>query len=530
LKNIFRPNSENPIPFEYRISKNTASTEIVVLIHGLGLNSSCWGPFLELLVHHYHVLSYDFRGHGDSPPSDMPITWDLLTRDLYDLLDSLSIRQFHLIGHGSGSNIAIQFAISFPDMVKSLILMSCPSLYPLDLVKQQLDYRKELTRGCKQELFAEYMVDSVTSKAKDSEEVNQIRSAYRQVSLKDYFQIANLVLYQCDLKLFNQVSCNSQFLAGENDPIYHPYLTNFMSYYISKALFFTEPDASNLIFLDQPEITVKWIQSFITKNSHDQRNTAARKTPLANHEEMLNKIRLQVQKFIDSGQQWSTDKPKLKINVVENFQVWLNGKELQQGWSQRSAKRLLVYLAYHPNTTRDQICDDLLPEFDIKNAKNNLRVFLNHLKGLLDNKSTAVLITDKEHITLTADVELDLADYAARILEAVDEKEPSKKAIYCEKVIQTFPWNFLAGIFDPWLLHIREQLEHRILELISWLAQYRVEKRQYEAAAECWKMALHVEKDQLEYYNHIITNYRSAKKPNNVRIWKKMKRNAMQDK
>ncbi|MFA9457915.1 alpha/beta fold hydrolase [Halalkalibacter sp. AB-rgal2] len=69
--------NEHNMYYEWSDS-NSRSQEILLLIHGLALDSSCWGRFSELLVADFSVVQYDIRGHGQSHFEEAPITWDVL--------------------------------------------------------------------------------------------------------------------------------------------------------------------------------------------------------------------------------------------------------------------------------------------------------------------------------------------------------------------------------------------------------------------------------------------------------------------
>jgi len=94
----------------------------VILIHGFSLDRHVWEPQVAALAGRYRVIRYDLRGHGDSvAPTDQPYTG---YGDLRDLLDSLGIARATLVGLSAGSELAINFAIAYPDRVTRLVLAS----------------------------------------------------------------------------------------------------------------------------------------------------------------------------------------------------------------------------------------------------------------------------------------------------------------------------------------------------------------------------------------------------------------------
>jgi pimeloyl-ACP methyl ester carboxylesterase len=69
----------------------------------------------------YRVISFDRRGWGRTivtPPTPPGTAAD----DLLALMDSLQINRFHLIGTAAGGFVGIDFALSFPDRLRSLVI------------------------------------------------------------------------------------------------------------------------------------------------------------------------------------------------------------------------------------------------------------------------------------------------------------------------------------------------------------------------------------------------------------------------
>jgi len=96
----------------------------VVLIHGLGGNLAIW--FLQLvgkLKKHFRFTAYDLRGHGKSEmPSTGYTTFDM-AQDLKGMLDSLGLERVHIVGHSWGADIALHFALLYPERVNKLVVV-----------------------------------------------------------------------------------------------------------------------------------------------------------------------------------------------------------------------------------------------------------------------------------------------------------------------------------------------------------------------------------------------------------------------
>ena len=100
----------------------TGTGEPLVLLHGNGEDGSYFVHQTAFFSKHYRVIAVDTRGHGKSPRGSAPFTIRQFAEDLNEFLDERDIRQANLLGFSDGGNIALAFAIRYPERVKRLIL------------------------------------------------------------------------------------------------------------------------------------------------------------------------------------------------------------------------------------------------------------------------------------------------------------------------------------------------------------------------------------------------------------------------
>jgi 3-oxoadipate enol-lactonase len=94
----------------------------LVLIPGFTLDMRMWDDQLDALAGQYRVVRYDMRGFGRSPmPEEMPYRD---AADLLALLAHLGIERATILGLSYGAGVALDFALSYPDAVRALILVS----------------------------------------------------------------------------------------------------------------------------------------------------------------------------------------------------------------------------------------------------------------------------------------------------------------------------------------------------------------------------------------------------------------------
>ena len=70
----------------------------IILSSGLGGSGAYWTPQIEALSEHFRVVTYDTRGHGESPAPEGPYVLDDLVDDLIALLDEVGAERAHVAG------------------------------------------------------------------------------------------------------------------------------------------------------------------------------------------------------------------------------------------------------------------------------------------------------------------------------------------------------------------------------------------------------------------------------------------------
>lgn len=101
--------------------EETGSGTPILLIMGHRYSSGMWYPVLEGLGDRYRLIYFDNRGTGQSGHKGRTSIAEL-TEDARAVLDAAGLESAHVYGVSMGGGIALEFAIRFPDRVRSLIL------------------------------------------------------------------------------------------------------------------------------------------------------------------------------------------------------------------------------------------------------------------------------------------------------------------------------------------------------------------------------------------------------------------------
>lgn len=93
----------------------------LLLIHGHTLDARMWEPQMETLSPCFQVIRLDLRGYGRSDLPD-PQSSFRHAEDIRALLDHLRVPKVHAVGLSLGGNVALDFASSYPQRIKKLVL------------------------------------------------------------------------------------------------------------------------------------------------------------------------------------------------------------------------------------------------------------------------------------------------------------------------------------------------------------------------------------------------------------------------
>ena len=115
-------------------------TENLIMLHGLSGNLAVWHlRMVGRLQKDFRIVTYDLRGHGYTEMPPTGYTTKHLAEDLRGLLDALEIERTSLVGHSFGSDVALHFALLYPERVNKIIAME-PGLAAMVHVRNREDW------------------------------------------------------------------------------------------------------------------------------------------------------------------------------------------------------------------------------------------------------------------------------------------------------------------------------------------------------------------------------------------------------
>ena len=100
------------------------SGDPLILIMGLGAPGSLWEEHVASYEQYFRCILIDNRGAGKSDQPTGPYTTKMMAEDTAGLMQALGISKARVAGLSMGSGIAQELALFYPQMIRSLVLVS----------------------------------------------------------------------------------------------------------------------------------------------------------------------------------------------------------------------------------------------------------------------------------------------------------------------------------------------------------------------------------------------------------------------
>ena len=102
----------------------------LLILHGLFGSLGNWGWHSKQLAESFSVYGVDLRNHGDSPHTER-LDYQVMAEDVRQLIERLGLDSCSIIGHSMGGKVAMQLALSYPDLLERMVVVDiAPVAYP----------------------------------------------------------------------------------------------------------------------------------------------------------------------------------------------------------------------------------------------------------------------------------------------------------------------------------------------------------------------------------------------------------------
>ncbi|HEY2461812.1 MAG TPA: alpha/beta fold hydrolase [Candidatus Acidoferrum sp.] len=245
------------------------SGDPVLLIMGLGWPSYCWFRTRPVLARGYRTIALDNRGVGQSDLPTGPYSIALMASDAAAALGAAGVERAHVFGMSMGGMIAQEFALQYPERVRSLILGCTAAGGPHAVQAEPAAIQLLFSQGKTPEEFSAamnpFIYDSATPKHRIDEDF-EVRRKWFPRPEAYVAQLQGILGWESYSRL-SQIACPTQVIHGETDRLVPPGNGRLIGERIAGAKVTMIPNASHIFTTDQPDIAQGVILKFLAEQS-----------------------------------------------------------------------------------------------------------------------------------------------------------------------------------------------------------------------------------------------------------------------
>jgi pimeloyl-ACP methyl ester carboxylesterase len=111
----------------------------VVLLHGaMGTIDSCFAALVPRLAETRRIIAVELQGHGHTADVDRPLSYPQMADDTVALMRALDIDDADIVGYSLGGAVAVQIALTAPEVARRIVCAGGSSYNPEGLHPEML--------------------------------------------------------------------------------------------------------------------------------------------------------------------------------------------------------------------------------------------------------------------------------------------------------------------------------------------------------------------------------------------------------
>jgi pimeloyl-ACP methyl ester carboxylesterase len=115
----------------------------IVFFNGVGATQFVWRKVISELCGRYQTVTFDFRNHGKSSPSQ-EVNFEALLSDAGAMMQAIGASSALVVGWSAGADLALNFARDCPAAVAGLLLVDGAAPISETLIVDEADMRRTL--------------------------------------------------------------------------------------------------------------------------------------------------------------------------------------------------------------------------------------------------------------------------------------------------------------------------------------------------------------------------------------------------
>ncbi len=237
----------------------------VVLLHGLGSSGASWQMQMEpLAALGFRVVAPDIPGFGWSPWPGGKVTIPRFAALMAQFMRGTGAVPAHVMGISMGGTIALQLALDFPDLVRSLVLVNTFARLRPRTVREWLYFlgRMFMVRFVSMEKQADMVVRHLFPRPEQEEIRATLKRQILQADPKVYRAAMN-ALFRFDVRhRLTEIRVPTLVVTGAADTTVAPAVQEELARGIPNARHVVIPDAGHAVIVDSPDAFNETVTAF----------------------------------------------------------------------------------------------------------------------------------------------------------------------------------------------------------------------------------------------------------------------------
>ena len=235
---------------------------------GLGYPAVMWFRTRPTFSKEFRTIGIDNRGvgHSDMPPG--PYSIPMMATDACAVLDAAGIETAHVYGVSMGGMIAQEFALQYPERVRSLVL-GCTSAGGPNAVRAEADVFEFLTdpqqsREDALEAGIPFIYDASTPRSLIDEDI-AVRNNWLPKPAAYFAQLEGIIAWEAYSRL-PEIRKPTLVIHGLNDRLVPSANAKLIADRIEGSELKVLPDAGHIYATDQTELTLRTVLDFLRRH------------------------------------------------------------------------------------------------------------------------------------------------------------------------------------------------------------------------------------------------------------------------
>lgn len=239
----------------------------ILFLNGLTQSVESWYGYLDAFRNKYYIVLLDLIGQPKSQKNEKLLTFEEHAQLCVNLMESLSIKSFNLVGISYGGLVAQRLAYHFPDQVERLVIMAACSIKTPHFKLIEQSWWKALKLNSYEDFAAIILPWAVGTKIVEHPSFNlEKMQEYRKLNPISIQSLNNLMgatkKWEDYSREVAQIKCDTLLMGGQNDYIFPVSSMEELHSNMTHSILHIIKDVGHTLNIEAVDITASYMLKF----------------------------------------------------------------------------------------------------------------------------------------------------------------------------------------------------------------------------------------------------------------------------